>query len=194
MTIKSILQIGDSRLKAKNKTLGISNATEIESVIKDLTDTMLKNDIVGIAAPQIGVNIKLFITEPRETEYRKADQADELRVYINPKITEYSIEKSTIYEGCGSVGANFFGPVERSRQITIEAYNQEFKKFRLTCDGMLARVIQHEFDHLSGIEFVEKISDYKKVMNFDNYQKQIRTSANQVAESRISVLECVEIW
>lgn len=193
MTVKSILQIGDIRLKAKNKTLNKSDSAEIESIIKDLTDTMLKNDIIGIAAPQIGINIKLIITEPRQTEYRKADQSDELRVYINPKITEYSKEKSTIYEGCGSVGADFFGPVERPRQITIEAYDQEFNKFRLTCDGMLARVIQHEFDHLSGIEFVEKISDYKKVMNFDNYQKQIRTSAEQVAESKISVLEYIKL-
>lgn len=193
MAVKSILQIGDSRLKAKNKTLEKSDSAEIKLVIKDLTDTMQKNDIVGIAASQIGVNIKLLITEPRETEYRKIDQSDKLRVYINPRITEYSKEKSTIYEGCGSVGADFFGPVERPRRITIEAYDQEFKKFRLTCDGMLARVIQHEFDHLSGVEFVEKISDYKKVMNFDNYQKQIRTSANQIEESKISLIKYSEL-
>ena len=193
MAIKPIIQIGDIRLKEKNKLLNISDYKMVKSAVANLIDTMLKNDIVGIAAPQIGENIKLFITEPRETEYRKADQADELRVYINPKITEYSKEKSTIYEGCGSVGADFFGPVERPKQITIEAYNQEFKKFRLTCDGMLARVIQHEFDHLSGIEFVEKISDYKKVMNFDNYQKQVRTSTKQIAESKISLLKYIEI-
>lgn len=194
MAVKPILQMGDSRLKAKNKPLEKSNSAKIKSVIKDLTDTMLKSNIVGIAAPQIGVNIKLFITEPRETVYRKADQSDKLRVYINPRITESSNEKAAIYEGCGSVaGADFFGPVERPKRITIEAYDQKFKKFRLTCDGSLARVIQHEFDHLSGIEFVEKISDYKKVMNFENYQKQIRTSAKQVAESKISLLEYVEL-
>jgi len=194
MAVKPILQIGDKRLKAKNKALEESNSAKIKSVVKDLTDTMLKNDIVGIAAPQIGVNIKLFITEPRETEYRKADQSDRLRVYINPRITEYSNEKATIYEGCGSVaGADFFGPVERPKRITIEASDQDFKKFRLTCDGLLARVIQHEFDHLFGIEFVEKISDYKKVMNSDNYQKQIRTSDKQVAESKISIIKYSEL-
>ena len=193
MAVKPILQIGDSILKAKNKSLEKLNSAKIKSVIKDLTDTMLKNDIVGIAAPQIGVNIKLLITEPRETEYRKADQSDKLRVYINPRITEYSKEKSTTFEGCGSVGADFFGPVERPKKITIEAYDQKFKKFRLTCDGLLARVIQHEYDHLSGIEFVEKISDYKKVMNADNYQKQIRNSVKQIAESKISILEYSEL-
>lgn len=193
MTVRPTLQIGDKRLKAQNKTLEKSNSAKIKSVIQDLTDTMLKNDIIGVAASQIGVNIKLFVTEPRETEYRKPNQSDKLRVYINPRITEFSKELSTIYEGCGSVGSNFFGPVKRPRRITIEAYDQDFKKFSLTCDGLLARVIQHEYDHLSGIEFVEKISDYKKVMNFDNYQKQIRTSARQVKESKISLIKYSEL-
>lgn len=194
MTVIPILQIGDKRLKAQNKTLEKSNSTKIKSVIQDLTATMLKNDIVGIAAPQIGINLKLFITEPRETKYRKADQSDKLRVYINPQIVEYSKDISTIYEGCGSVAAtDFFGPVKRPRRITIEAYNQDFKKFSLTCDGLLARVIQHEYDHLFGIEFVEKISDYKKVMSLENYQKQIRTSAKQIKESKISLIKYSEL-
>ena len=189
MAIKPIIQIGDPRLKATNRSLKKSDIEIIKTTIIDLTDTMLKNDIVGIAAPQVGVNVKHFITEPRETEYRTIDQSDKLRIYINPKIVEHSKDMSTIYEGCGSVAsANFFGPVKRPRRITIEAYDQDFNKFTLTCDGLLARVIQHEYDHLSGVEFVEKISDYKKVMNFENYQKQIRTSDNQIKESKISLI------
>ncbi len=193
MAVKPIIQIGDPRLKLKNDVLKKSDSKIIISIIANLTDTMLKNDIVGIAAPQIGINYNIFITEPRETKFRGADQSDKLRVYINPKITEYSKEKSTAYEGCGSVGTNFFGPVERSKIITVEAYNQAFVKFRLTCDGLLARVIQHEYDHLLGIEFVEKISDYKKVMNFENYQKRIKTSDHQIKESKISLIKYSEI-
>lgn len=190
MPIKPIVQIGDDRLKLKNKILEKSDADIINQTIDDLVDTMRDNDIVGIAAPQIGVNIKLFITEPRETKYRTADQSDELRVYINPRIIEYSKDTSVLYEGCGSVSsANFFGPVVRSRSVIIEAFDCNFKKFTLTCDGMLARVIQHEYDHLSGVEFVEKISDYKKVMDFKNYQKLIRTSDLQIKESKISLIK-----
>ncbi len=193
MAIKPIIQIGDPRLKASNGSMSKSETKKVRTVIRNLTDTMLKNDIVGIAAPQIGVNLKLFITEPRKTEYRKADQSDNLRVYINPKITDYSIEKSEIYEGCGSVGADFFGPVIRPKKITVEAYDADFKKFRLTCDGLLARVIQHEYDHISGIEFIEKISDYKKVMNSEHYQKLVRTSDRQVSAGVITIVDCVEL-
>lgn len=191
MAVKPIIQIGDSRLKSANILLKKSDFEIIDRTIADLTDTMLKNDIVGIAAPQIGINLKLFITEPRQTKFRTADQSDQLRVYINPQIIEYSEDESIIYEGCGSVSsADFFGPVKRPRRITIEAYDQDFKKFRLTCDGLLARVIQHEYDHLSGVEFVEKIYDYKKVMNLENFQKHIRTSEMQIKESKITLIEC----
>jgi peptide deformylase len=116
-----------------------------------------------------------------------------LRVYINPKIIHNSREVSEIYEGCGSVGADFFGPVIRPRTITIEAYDADLKKFRLTCDGLLARVIQHEYDHLSGVEFIEKISDYKRVMNAEHYQKLIRTSKKQVSAGVITKINCIEL-
>lgn len=193
MAIRAVIQIGDPRLKAINRFILKSDISKVKNVIKDLTDTMLENDIVGIAAPQIGVNLKLFITEPRETVHRKANQSDKLRVYINPEITYYSEETSEIYEGCGSVGVDFFGPVIRPKKIIIEAYDINLKKFRLTCDGLLARVIQHEYDHLSGIEFIEKISDYKKVMNAENYQKLIRMSEKQISAGVINEVDCIEL-
>lgn len=191
MAIKSILQIGNKKLKAKNKLIKPSDIDLIKQIVQDLVDTMIDKDIIGIAAPQIGENYKLFITEPRQTTYRPSDQSDKLRIYINPKIIDYSDTKTIIYEGCGSVGSDFFGPVERSREIIIEAYDMDFKKFRLRCDGLLARVIQHEYDHLSGIEFIEKIIDYKKVMNFEAYNRLIRTSPEQASAAKISVIELI---
>jgi peptide deformylase len=190
MAIKPILQIGDKVLKATNKTLLKSDHRIIDAAITDLTDTMREKEIVGIAGPQIGQNIKLFITEPKQTVYRATDQSDVLRVYINPKITKYSNEKMIAYEGCGSVSAaNFFGPVERAKEIIIEAYDKNFIKFQLRCDGILARVIQHEYDHLFGIEFVEKITDYKKVMDFEHFQRLIRPSPEQMKAAVITVIE-----
>jgi peptide deformylase len=193
MAILEILQIGDPRLKSKNVDLKPADTKLIKKIVADMVDTMGKDKIVGLAAPQIGENFKLFITEPRETPYRAADQSDILRVFINPKIIEFSKRKTTIYEGCGSVAANFFGPVIRPAEIVVEAYDIDFKKFQLRCDGMLARVIQHEYDHLSGIEFVEKISDYKKIMNFEFYNKNIRTSPTQASASKISVIEFTQL-
>jgi peptide deformylase len=190
MAIKEVIQIGDKRLKNKNKSVKLAGLKLIKKIVKDLNDTMIKTETIGLAAPQIGQNYKLFITEPRQTEYRTADQSDKLRVYINPKIIKFRKDKITAYEGCGSVSAaNFFGPVTRSREIVIKAYDINFKKFRLRCDGILARVIQHEYDHLSGIEFVEKISDYKKVMNYENYKKNIRNSVEQMDAAKITIIE-----
>ena len=127
------------------------------------------------------------MTEPRETENRPADQADELRVYINPKIVQYSAEENVIYEGCGSViNGALFGPVKRSKEIVIEATDKNGNKFRLNCDGILARVIQHEYDHLWGIEFTEKIFDYKKLMSVEFYRATIKMSPEQVESSKIT--------
>lgn len=189
MAVRKVLQIGDPLLKIKNLTVNKNEINNFKQLVDDLVDTMRSEDIIGIAAPQIGKNFKLFVTEVRPTEYRPNAMTDKLRVYFNPKIIKFSEEKSIIYEGCGSVGKDFFGPVERPKEITIQAVDQNGKDFTLRCNGMLARVIQHEYDHLDGIEFIEKINDYKKVMNFEHFSNLIRTSDNQIKPSIITVIE-----
>ncbi len=140
--------------------------------------------IVGLAGSQIGENYQIFITEPRATETRPADQADILRVYINPKIIFYSEEEVIIHEGCGSVArSTIFGPVKRPRLITIEATDEKGDTFSLTCDGLLARVIQHEYDHLQGLEFLDKIESVRVLMDKDYYIKNIKdTPAEKEAQ------------
>jgi peptide deformylase len=193
MAQRATLQIGDSRLKANNLFVDNFADTKIAQVVRDLIDTMHAGDLIGMAAPQIGENFKIFVTEPRKTEARPADQTDAQRVYINPQIVHSSGEKVIIYEGCGSVlSGNLFGPVLRPREITIEAFDLNQKKFRLRCDGILARVIQHEYDHLSGIEFTEKIADYKKLMAREFYLRDIKNSPEQIQASLITVREVAE--
>jgi len=187
MAVRATLQIGDPRLKAKNKVVKEINSPEIKQVITDLVDTMRQDQLIGMAAPQIGENHRVFVTEPRKTVFRSG-VTDELRVYINPKITVYSNETVMIYEGCGSVlNGQLFGPVRRPKEITIEAMDENGNKFRLRCDGILARVIQHEYDHLWGIEFTEKIEDYKKLMYVDFYKEKVRNSPEQLAAAEITV-------
>lgn len=187
MAARDILQIGDPRLKAKNKSVKDFNRPHIKKVIQDLIETMHKNDLVGIAAPQIGENYQILITEPRKTKTRTADQTDELRVYINPEIIHFSKEEIIIFEGCGSVAhGGIFAPVKRPKQITVEAYDEQNIKFQLVCDGLLARIIQHEQDHLLGVEFTEKITDCKKLMSKDFYIKEIKNSIEQTRASKIT--------
>jgi peptide deformylase len=189
MAIRKIIRIGHPALKKLNKKVTNVNSVKIKKLIKDLKDTMIKVNLIGIAAPQIAENHQVFVTYPRKTKARNQDRADKLRVYINPKITYFSKEKNVIYEGCGCVVASadyLFGPVLRSKEIEVEATDEKGQKFSLRCDGLLARVIQHEFDHLAGIEFIEKVSDYKKAMFSDVYEKNIRNSAEQKKASKIT--------
>lgn len=178
--MRKILQLGDPKLKNKNTVVKDSRSLTFKRLLKDLKDTMYKTGLIGIAAPQIGRNVQVFLTHPRPTQYRKKGVIDELRTYINPRITYFSKEKSVIYEGCGCVGTtadvSIFGPVERPKEVEVEATDEKGKRFSLRCDGVLARVIQHEMDHLNGIEFIEKVSDYRKLLSREFYIKKIKNT------------------
>ena len=175
MAVRKVIQIGDPRLKNKNKIITDFNDKKLQTLICDLRDTMNKAGLVGIASPQIGENYCVFVTHPRNTKARNIGKEDIFRVYINPKITIFSKDQVIIYEGCGSVvKGQLFGPVKRPREVEIEAYNEKGEKFEITTDGLLARVIQHEYDHMFGIEFTEKITDYKKLTSQIFYRKNIR--------------------
>jgi peptide deformylase len=177
MVIENVIQIGNSILTAKNNKVVDFEDKKIKKTIQDLTDSLRHYNFVGTAAPQIGVNLKIFVTEIRKTEYRKSKDSDKLRVFINPKIIWKSKKEVIIYEGCGSVShSDFFGPVRRPEKIMIKAMNEKGKKIKLKADSLLARVIQHEYDHLIGIEFVEKITDMRKIMSKSEYLKMVEKS------------------
>jgi peptide deformylase len=188
MAIRDTLQAGDPRLKAKNKKITRFNDSKVQKVIKDLIDTMHHNQLIGMAAQQIGENLKLFVTEPRQTASRPADQTDILRVYLNPTITWISPEQVTIFEGCGSVAyGTLFAPVTRPKTITIEYQDQAGTSHWLKCDGILSRVIQHEYDHLQGIEFTEKIDDYKMLMAKEWYLEYSKSHPELIEDTRITI-------
>lgn len=134
---------------------------------------MRASNLIGISANQIWVSARIFVTELRKTKYRKKlIELDPLRFFINPTIIWYSKKQIIMYEGCWSVAySQLFAPVKRSEKIIIEAYNEKGELFQLKADGLLSRVIQHEYDHLEGIVFTEKITDYKKIMSAGEYRK-----------------------
>jgi peptide deformylase len=171
MIIKEVIQIGNPLLNRKSEFVKDFKSKESKKVIKNLIDTMRFHGLVGISASQIGEKLKIFVTEVKQTKYRNLE-ADKLRVYINPKITWLSKKEVTIYEGCGSVAyAKLFGPVKRPEKVEIEANDELGNKFKFKASGMLSRVIQHEYDHLLGIEFTEKITDMRLIMSSEEYRK-----------------------
>jgi len=173
MIIKEIIQIGNPILSQKSKPVVKIDSEKTQRVIKNLIDSIRYHNLIGIAASQIGEKLRVFVTEVRKTKYRSLEK-DKLRVYINPKIVWSSKKEVVIYEGCGSVAyAKLFAPVRRPEKIIIEAFDERGNKFKLEADGMLGRVIQHEYDHLDGIEFTEKILDIRKIMSSEEYKKRI---------------------
>jgi len=190
MAVKKVIEIGHKVLKLDNKPISEFASPVLKKLIRDLNDTMNAVDLIGIAAPQIGQNYQVFLTKPRKTQSRKLGITDELRVYINPKITYLSKETSLIYEGCGCIPEkSIFGPVVRSKEIEITAYDEKGTQFSLQCDGILARVILHEYDHLQGIEFLERVTDNRKLLSWNIYKKTARISQAQKAASKITTIE-----
>ena len=187
---KRILQIGDPDLRLTCNPITDFEHSDLKMLITNLKDTMYDTGLVGIAAPQIGQNFQVFITHPRSTTSRILVKEDNLRIFINPQIQRQSSKQTVMYEGCGSVAkGELFGPVKRPTEITVTAFDENMQSFTLTCDGLLARVIQHEIDHLEGIEFLQRITDTSNIIDGTIYRKTIRNSKKQQATLRITKLK-----
>ncbi|MBI2459278.1 MAG: peptide deformylase [Parcubacteria group bacterium] len=132
------------------------NLAEIKSrgfkkLVSDMAKTMLKTDGVGLAAPQIGKSIRLAVINSKDGVF----------CLINPKFIKKSWARELGQEGCLSI-PGVFGQVKRHKKISLTYYNQAGKKIKLAADGMMARVIQHEIDHLDGILFIDKAVEVEK--------------------------------
>jgi len=172
MIIRNATQVGNTIIRKRSKPIRMVKSAETRKLVKNLTDSMRYHDLVGMAAPQIGVNLRVFVTEVRKTKTRNPKLVDPLRVFINPRIVRFSNKKALIWEGCGSVArSNLFSIVRRPAEVTVVALDQKGNKFRLSAKGLLARIIQHETDHLDGKVFLDRISDTKTLMSREEYVK-----------------------
>lgn len=169
MVIKKATQVGNPIIRTKSKAVSVFSKKN-KVVVRNLIDSMRYHGLVGMAAPQIGINKRIFVTEIRKTKFRRQNDLDVVRIFINPKILNASRKKLFGYEGCGSVAAGgLFGNVKRPQSVIVEAFNDKGKKFKLRASGLLARIIQHENDHLEGKVFLDRLSDMKSVMSREEY-------------------------
>lgn len=123
----------------------IINSRELKRLISAMAKTMVKTDGVGLAAPQIGKNIRLAVINSKDGVF----------CLINPKFTKKSWARELAPEGCLSL-PGIFGKVKRHKKVSLTYYNQDGKKIKLTAEGLMARILQHEVDHLDGILFIDK--------------------------------------
>jgi peptide deformylase len=147
MGIRNIREMGDDILRKQAKPVREMTFRN-RQLIKDMEDTMYEANGVGLAAPQVGVLKRIFVVDCSDQEERQP------MVFINPEILEKSGEV-TDNEGCLSVPGKH-AQVTRPEKIRVRALNEEMEPFELEAEGLLARCICHENDHLDGILYVDK--------------------------------------
>jgi len=154
MALRNIVTVPDSvlRLKAKKVT---SFGTELQELIDDMVETMRAAPGVGLAAPQVDVPLRVIVVEyGEEDEESDQNRPPKLFTMVNPEIIKSSQDSEIGTEGCLSI-PTLIGDVDRPITITVKGFNRYGQPMRIKSKGWLARIFQHEIDHLNGILFTD---------------------------------------
>jgi peptide deformylase len=165
--ILPIVAYGDPVLRKKGKDIN-EDYPKLDELIENMFETMYGARGIGLAAPQIGHDIRLFIIDatPFEDDEELSEDEQQFvstfkKIFINPKILEEQGEEWAFNEGCLSI-PEVNEDVFRQPKITLEYLDENFVKHVDTFQGIVARIIQHEYDHIEGILFTDKLSPLKK--------------------------------
>ncbi len=163
--ILPIVAYGDPVLRKKGDEID-EDYPDLDKLIENMFETMYDAHGVGLAAPQIGLPIRLFIVDAApfaEGEDAEEECADFKRVFINPVIFEESGEEWEFEEGCLSI-PNIREEVSRKSVVKIEYYDENWDLYEEELDGILARIVQHEYDHIEGKLFTDRISPLRRTL------------------------------
>jgi peptide deformylase len=155
MAVREIITLPDPVLRKKARKVTDFSA-ELQTLIDDMVETMRVAPGVGLAAPQVNASLRVIVVE-----YGEADEDEEnptppkLYTVVNPEITRFSKETEVGSEGCLSI-PGFAGEVDRPLSITVKGFNRRGQPIRIKADGWLARIFQHEIDHLDGVLFIDR--------------------------------------
>ncbi len=170
--ILDIVKYPDPRLKLKAESVG-EITDEIRALAANMAETMYAAPGVGLAAPQVGVSLRMLVMDPSGPDERK-----DLRVVINPKLTPHGDMIVSEAEGCLSVPHNYRADVKRYERVTLEATDLEGKAIVEELEGYPAIVVQHEADHLDGILFIDHISRLRRTMYDAKVRKCLKRGKN----------------
>ena len=146
-----ILTLGNELLRQKAQPVK-SIGPEYLKIAEDLIEALHEQDGIGLAGPQVGLMERIFVIHVA---------GDTPRVFINPSIIETSRETDKYEEGCLSI-PGVYTDVVRPLKIKMQAWNEKGRPFTLEADGIVARALQHEYDHLEGVLFIDRISEQKR--------------------------------
>jgi peptide deformylase len=161
--MREVVIYGDSVLETKAGPV-TQFGQELELLCADMFEAMKHDHGIGLAAPQVGVSSRVFVTDV---------EGDRKRVFVNPEIIMTSTEQVEYEEGCLSFPGLYF-MVKRPATVKIQALDERGKVFTLEADGLLARVILHENDHLDGKLFIDRISPFKRERALKHYERLIK--------------------
>ena len=168
-----ITKLGEDILRQKAQPFAMEEINdELRSFIDEMFDTMIEANGVGLAGPQAGISKRIFVVI--------ADD-DVRRVFINPQIISTSAELSDYEEGCLSV-PGVYETIQRPAKVSVQAYNENGKMFTLDAEGLLARIIQHEYDHLEGMLFIDRGDQEVAQKTVEQFKKRAEKAEKRAAE------------
>jgi peptide deformylase len=175
--ILPIVAYGDQVLKKKALDID-KDFPGLEDLINNMFDTMYEANGVGLAAPQVGKSIRLFIVDASPFEDKEADLKDFVQVFINPIIIEESGEEWPFNEGCLSI-PTVREDVMRKPKILVRYYDENFEYLEEEFEGLAARIIQHEYDHIEGKLFTDRLSSFKRTL--------LKGKLNDISKGKVDV-------
>ena len=161
--ILPIYLYGSDVLRRENKEADLNDKEGLMKLIEDMKDTLKVADGCGLAAPQVGVNLRVVIVDGRELTDTYDYLHDFVRVMINPRVLEESEETCEFSEGCLSV-PGIYAEVRRPSSIKVEYYDENLEKVVEVFDRFGCRMVQHELSHLEGNLFVDNMSPIRRKM------------------------------
>lgn len=162
MAVREVKILGEPVLRQRaTEVPGVT--AEIRQLIADMFDTMYAEEGIGLAAPQIGESVRVIVVDPHE-------EGVEPFALINPKIIEHSDDTDRAEEGCLSI-PGLREVVERAISVVVEGLDREGNPKRMEAEGLVARILQHEVDHIDGIVFIDRVSPLKRRMLLKKWQK-----------------------
>lgn len=158
--IYPIVVYGDPVLKKRGKNIEEGDL-DVKKLAEDMFETMENANGIGLAAPQIGKSIRMFVVDASAMGEDDKELLDFKEVFINPEIIEEVGEEWDFEEGCLSI-PDIREVIYRKEELTIRYFDEEWVEHEKTFDDMKARIIQHEYDHIEGVLFTDHISPIKK--------------------------------
>lgn len=172
MPIRPIVRLGHPALRTPAKPVAPEaiGSPELQELVDDMVETMRAAHGVGLAAPQIGLGLQLFVYEAPPTDARSPGDAIALQTVVNPMITPQGGEMVEDWEGCLSI-PDLRGLVPRHPAVRVRGFDRDGRPLDYLVKGFAARIVQHEFDHLNGVVFLDRMRDFRSLAFYQEWEE-----------------------